>query len=287
MKRLFAVAILFSACAYASTKTGEVRYVSSGEPQQHDNSVSVQQWRMAPPPPWDASPQELESKGDDLLGMLARADALDYYRAALEKTPKKQRSVLYNKCGIAELHMWRLDDAQRDFVRSIKLDKKYADAMNNLGVVYFVKGQQDNSGGDYKKAIKIYQKAIELKPDSASFHANLGRAYSAHKEGQRAEQEYAVALNLDPDIFSRESRGGIVARMPQDKGLLDYVLAKLLASHGKMDEALLYLRRAMEEGYKDVNKVYTDPEFAKLIKDPRFTEMMNAHNAGQPMPPPK
>ena len=30
----------------------------------------------------------------------------------------------------------------------------------------------------------------------------------------------------------------------------------------------------MEEGYKNINKVYTDSEFASLRTDPRFTELM-------------
>ncbi len=281
MKRLFAFAILLSAFAYASTKPGEIRYVSTAEPEaQGSNSVSVQQWRMAPPPPWDATAQELESKGDQLRAQRAPADALDYYRAALEKTPKKERSVLYNKCGITELQLSRFDDAQKDFVNAIKRDKKNSEAVNNLGVTYFFRH-------DFKKAITIYKKAIDLNPTSAAFHSNLGRAYFAHKQYDDAGQEYAKALEIDPDIFTRESSAGMVARMPQEKGLLSFVLAKLLAQHGKIDESILYLRRAMDEGYKEFDKVYSEPEFAKVVKDPRFTEMINARNQGQPVPPPK
>ena len=87
--------------------------------------------------------------------MKAPADALDYYRAALEKTPKKDRSVLYNKCGITELQLSRFEDSQRDFVNSIKRDKKNAEAINNLGVSYFFRHQ-------YGKAISSYQKAIQV-----------------------------------------------------------------------------------------------------------------------------
>lgn len=284
MQRLFAVLVLLSAIAYA-TAPGEVKYVGDQHPedakraQQHQStSLDVQQWRMAPPPPWDATPTELEIKGDQLRGEKAPSDALDYYRAALVKTPKKERATLYNKCGITELLLGRYAEAERDFVNALKRNKKYAEAMNNLGVVYYLQQR-------YGKAAKAYRKAIDTNPTSASFHSNLGRAYFADKKYDLAGTEYSKALELDPDIFMRESPAGVSARIPQEKGLLSFVLAKLLAGHGKIEESLVYLRRAMDEGYKGIDKIYSEPDFAKVVKDPRFTAMMNARSQGAPMPP--
>lgn len=293
MKHLLLVPAILSIAAFATapriTEAGETKYVGQNPERvttdvaqsrkKSSTSLSVETWRMAPPPPWDATAAELEKKGDELRTIKAPADALDYYRAALEKTPKKERSVLYNKCGITQLQLSRFEDAQRDFVNAIKRDKKNAEAINNLGVSYFFRR-------DYKKAIKTYQKAIEVGPDSASFHSNLGRAFFSAKKYDDASIEYGRALTLDPEIFSRESPGGILARMPQEKGLYSYVLAKLLATHGKTDESLVYLRRAIDEGYVGLDKAYNEPEFAKLSKDQRFIDLMNArNNPGTPMPP--
>ena len=66
---------------------------------------------------------------------------------------------------------------------------------------------------------------------------------------------------------------------PADRAHFYYVLAKLYARSGVTDRSLQYLRRAMEEGYKGIEDVYKDSEFAGLRADPRFTELM----ASRPM----
>jgi len=40
------------------------------------------------------------------------------------------------------------------------------------------------------------------------------------------------------------------------------------------ERSLHYLRKAMEDGYKDIKNVYRDEEFSDLRKDPRFAELM-------------
>ncbi len=47
-------------------------------------------------------------------------------------------------------------------------------------------------------------------------------------------------------------------------------------SEATADRSLQYLRRALEEGYKGIDNVYKDPEFAGLRNDARFTELMAA-----------
>src|SRR5512146_2482275 len=118
--------------------------------------------RVEPPSP-TATVQELESRGDELRRVKAYTDAIDYYRAAIAKG---KSAVLYNKLGIAELQLSLLKEAKKDFGRAIKMDKKYPDAYNNLGVIYY---KEKN----YGRAIKEYRKAIVLQDEMASFHSNL------------------------------------------------------------------------------------------------------------------
>ena len=69
---------------------------------------------------------------------------------------------------------------------------------------------------------------------------------------------------------------------PQDRAAFSFMIARLYAQAGNVDRSLEYLRKAMEEGYKDIKKVYTDSEFASLRTDKRFEELMS--QKPQPIP---
>jgi tetratricopeptide (TPR) repeat protein len=240
-------------------------------PAAHANETATvpQQVRRAAPPPADASAIELEQRGDDLRDAKFYLDALDYYRAAMLKGG--ETAVLHNKSGIAHLQLMRYDAAKREFKQAIKMDKHYAEAHNNLGVISYI----DKS---YGKAAKYYRSAIKLNDESASFHSNLGSAYFANKDYGRAMEEYARALELDPEIFERRARGGVSLQMisGEDRARYDYTLARMYARSGNFDRCLIYLRKAMEEGYQGINQVYKDSEFTQLRKDPRFAALMAA-----------
>ena len=223
--------------------------------------------RTVDPPKPDATVADLETKADDLRMEKLYLDAMDYYRAALGKEANSAR--LLNKIGITQLMMQRYGEAKKTFEKSIKADRKFADAYNNLGVVLYEEKK-------FGAAVKQYRRAIAINDDAASFYSNLGAALFSKKEFEPAVQAYQKAVEIDPDVFERTSRGGVQAQLPspEDRARYDYTVAKLYAKMGFSDRSLEYLRKAMEEGYKDFKNVYKDVEFATLRKDKRFTELM-------------
>jgi tetratricopeptide (TPR) repeat protein len=225
--------------------------------------------RQVPPPSGTASAAELEKQGDDLRARKQYMDAIDYYHAALAKEP--QNAAVCNKLGIAELMLQRFKEAGKNFERAIKANQNFPEAYNNLGVIHYERRK-------YGASIKQYKKALAIQPDSASFYSNLGASYFARKDFEHATEAYSKAVQIDPEIFDRTSHTGIAAQMasPGDRAHYDFVLAKLYAKMGDRDHSLQFLRKSMEEGYKDVKDVYTDPEFADLRKDARFAELMKA-----------
>ncbi len=231
-------------------------------------------FRRAEPPAPGASADELEGRGDQLRADKNYLDALDYYHAADFKGGPK--AGLLNKMGICDLMLQRYREARKNFSRAVKADRNHSDAYNNLGVVYYEQR-------DYGRAIKSYEKAISLNP-WASYYSNLGAAYFSKKQFEKAAYQYSKALELDPDIFERTSRAGVQAQLPSpdDRARYDYVLAKLYARMGIADRSLRYLKKAMEDGYKDIADVYKDREFSDLRKDPRFSELMAAKTTSIP-----
>jgi len=232
--------------------------------------------RAEPPAP-GASAEELDRRGDELRIEKNYLDAIDYYTAAIKlKTPGNNSSLL-NKMGISQLMLQRYKEAKKSFNRALKADGRHADAYNNLAVVYY---QEHN----YGRAIKLYEKAISINPDSSSYYSNLGAAYFNKKNFEKATINYAKALQLDPDVFERTSHAGVQAQLPspEDRARYDYVLAKLYARSGVVERSLHYLKKALEDGYKDIGNVYKDNEFAELRKDPRFAELMAAKTVALP-----
>jgi tetratricopeptide (TPR) repeat protein len=264
--RISCLAFLFSALLVLPTLAQNSEQLEVGPPPIH---------RAEPPAP-GATPEELEMRGDALRADKSYLDAVDYYEAALRRTPNSP--TLLNKLGICQIQLRRLRESRKTLERAIKADKRYADAYNNLGVVYYELGSSYHSSSDFARAIKMYDKAIAISGDYASYYNNRAAAYFSVKKYEPASIDYAKALELDPDIFERTSRGGVQAMLPspEDRARYEYVVAKLYAKMGAPDRSLHYLRKAMEDGYKDIKNVYKDNEFSTLRKDPRFTELMSA-----------
>jgi tetratricopeptide (TPR) repeat protein len=262
-KRIVSVSFLLCMAGFLILSLSATAQVSHSEQVQ----IAPPLLRAIDPPAPDATPAALEKQGDDLRTDKLFLDALDYYRAALSKKPDDAH--LLNKIGITELMMQRYKEARKAFERSIRADHEFADAYNNLGVVFY-------EARRYGAAVKQYQVAIEKDDSSASFFSNLGAAYFSKKQFEAAVIAYQHALELDPEVFERTSRAGVQAQLPspEDRARYNYTVAKLYAKMGLSERSLEYLRRAMEQGYKDLKDVYTDTEFAQLRKDPRFTELM-------------
>jgi tetratricopeptide (TPR) repeat protein len=205
-----------------------------------------------------------EMRGDIFMARKMYREAIDMYRQC-----PADSAVIANKIGIAYHQMLQLDLAKKQYERAIKLNKRYSEAINNLGTVWYAKRS-------YRKATGLYKKALKIAPESASIMSNLGTALFARKKYKEATQYYAQALALDPEVFERRSSHGVLLqeRSVEERAKFHFYLSKTYASAGVLDRALLYMRKALEEGFKDRDRFVKDPEFAALQENAEFQTLL-------------
>lgn len=213
--------------------------------------------------PKPAQPVTEEMRGDIFMARKMYREAVEAYREA------GTSAVMVNKIGIAYHQMLELDQAQRHYERAIKMSPAYSEAINNLGTIYYAKKS-------YRKAVGQYKKALKVSPNSASIHSNLGTAYFARKKYKDAFASYQKALELDPEVFEHRGTNGVLLqeRSVQERAKFHFYLAKTYAKAGQVERALQYMRKAIEEGFKERNKFMEDSEFTSLRELPEFQQLL-------------
>ncbi|HVM75124.1 MAG TPA: tetratricopeptide repeat protein [Candidatus Saccharimonadales bacterium] len=227
------------------------------------------------PPPASAQPATTQQYlSEEELGRLYivrkqfREAQQVFHRLTVEQ-PKN--AVYWNELGITLHNQGDLSGALKCYEKSAKLDKNYADAVNNSGTVYYERKK-------YAKAVRYYKKAIATKSDFAPFYLNLGYAYFGEKQYEDSIGSFRKALQIDPDAFeASRSRSGTVVQdrsISADRAKFYFLLAKSFAQSGNVDRCVVYLRKAKDEGYQDMNAVKTDPDFASVLNDPSVQELL-------------
>ena len=226
-----------------------------------DPSRAPDNTTAAAPKPIALSP---ERRADILMARKMYREAAETYKEA-----PLDSAIIQNKIGIAYHQMIQTDVAKKYYERAMRLDAKYPEAINNLGTVYYSKK-------NYRHAVKLYNKALKLAPNSASIYSNLGTAHFARKNYKLAAETYQKALALDPDVFEHRGSWGIMLqeRSVEERAKFHYYLAKTYAQAGMNDRALLYIRKALEEGFAERKKLMDDPEFVSLHNLPEFQQLL-------------
>lgn len=209
-----------------------------------------------------------ETRGDIYMARKMYREALETYKSGAPDSP-----VLANKIGIAYHQMLDLEDARKYYELAVKLRPEYAEAINNLGTIYYARKS-------YRRSITQYKKALRLTPDSASILSNLGTAYFARKNYELAFTTYQQALALDSEVFEHRSTMGILLqeRTVDERAKFHYYLARTYAKAGDVEHTLIYVRKALEEGFKEADKFTKDPEFAVVRDNPEFKQILSAEH---------
>jgi Flp pilus assembly protein TadD len=214
------------------------------------------------------SPPSPEEQGDSLM-------AHQRYQAAIQAYSKgpHDSAEVWNKMGIAYQMMFNLEAATKCYQASLKLDPHNAHVLNNLGTIY-------DSLKQYSAAERMYRKALKADPKSALIYKNLGTSLLAQHKYKKGWEVYKTALSLDPHIFERNSSPRIEnPASVQDRGAMNYYMARGCVRAGMNDRAIEYLRMALNEGFTNPKKIVADSDFASLRGIPAFEQLLAAQHA--------
>jgi tetratricopeptide (TPR) repeat protein len=166
---------------------------------------------------------------------------------------------------------------------------------SSLGTVYYFQGR-------YKEAAEAYERAIELRPNSAVTHMNLADAYRRLDRAADARREYLRSIELldgdlavnprDGDALSlraigearvgrrapaREQIDRATALSPENPDV-QYQRAVTLGILGDSDEALRALERALALGYS-ATLARSDDRLDPLRQSKRFDAIVRGRAA--------
>ena len=206
------------------------------------------------------TPEEI---ADSQMGHQRYQAAIESYKKAPSDSP-----TVWNKMGIAYQMMFNMQDAMRCYQKSLKLDPRNSNVLNNLGTVY-------DSLKNYGMAERMYRKALKIDPRSPLILKNLGTAQMARHKYDKGWESYQAALAIDPHVFDHDSHLRVEnPASVQDRGAMNYYMAKGCVRAGRIDQAIEYLRMALNEGFTNPKKIQADSEFASLRGVPAFEELI-------------
>lgn len=127
--------------------------------------------------------------------------AIEQYRLAIQNDPDSE----YLNAGLAELYAktGRIRDAVVEAQDILKRDPSNLEAHKLLGRIYLRSlgdmQQGTQSQEILKLAIEQFQHIVRLQPNSVDDHLLLGRLYRLNNELLKAENEFKIAIRLQPD----------------------------------------------------------------------------------------
>jgi tetratricopeptide (TPR) repeat protein len=174
---------------------------------------------------------EIQPENVELLNALGFAlfqqgkseDAVVALEKALEVDPKHWKA--HNNMALASIDLGELEMAEAHYRESLAIEPQAA-IYNDLGFVLERQGMPED-------AAEAYRKALELDPESASAHYNLGASLARSGEYAEAEGHLRAALEKSPNTQTYTGLGFV------------------LWQQGRVDEAVANLRAAIEADPKN------------------------------------
>jgi len=169
----------------------------------------------------------LPTNREDFLQELRSRDFFKLYQIGKERaynvSPKNPHASFiisryaeaHNNLAVVYNYLSEFDDAVKECKKALEIKPDFAEAFNNLGSIYFRKSSFDD-------AVWSFKKAIQYRPHYAEAHNNLGSAYGAVGQNHLAMAEFKKAIRIRPDYVDARFNLGTGLGMLEgryDKGI--------------------------------------------------------------------
>lgn len=231
---------------------------------------------------------------------------------------KKQVDISLNVDENSEeykMYYYELERYMMDNCASLKIkiaadDKQSAKSIteNKAAFEFYSKGIEASEGGNSKKAVKYYKKALKEDPEFAFAWDNLGLSYRRLNDFDKAIESYGKSLEIDPYgvmplqniavayLYKKEYSNAIdayerLAEIDANNPEVYYGIGNVYASHLKdYVKGLEYMCKAYviyveqqspyrTDAEKVIGTIYS--EMKKQGKEEEFNEILKAHNISQ------
>jgi len=186
-----------------------------------------------------ATEEDAFDKGLKLMGQQRYEEAIQAFSTAIEIIPRDYQA--YNYRGVAWALMGKYDKAIADYNKALEIRPRYAEAYNNRG---FARTQQ----GDLSNALNDYGRALEINPFFVDAYNNKAWVLATcadqrFRNGGQALRLAQKAVELKPDVVSLDTLAAAYAAVGNFDAAVDTqkkAIQKLLLAD-KNSEVLKYL----------------------------------------------
>lgn len=177
---------------------------------------------------------------------------------------------------------YSLEEQIRIYQRLIEENPTNEKAWNALGVFYW-------RAGRLQDAIQSFEKALELSPNSPGIHFNLGGAYAAIGEDQRAIHHYMASKDYVNMAAVYSGIAGAYRRLGNNEQAQHWLVKASLyigrmsaydracyeAIRGDAWQAVHYLRLAFEQQQVTLAQILNDPDLSLVQNTPAFRHFLD------------
>ena len=211
--------------------------------------------------------------------------ALYHNKEALRLDP--QLVEAHNNMGIVLMREGKLEAAISQFREALQIDPNFKPAANSLRSALAIQRELESE-------VSKLSKLLQDNPESAELHFQLGNLFFRQGDRRQAIQQYKKALELDPKFLPALNNLALVtaANKEYDRALalfLDILnsrpndaethfnIACMYSQLNRVDESLAYLKKAIDKGYTNWQRIKRDSDLDNIRDSSAYKELIQGH----------